>query len=43
MLLNPNTPLAFLPPPQAHLYEITGYVYLASLGVRLFSALVVAV
>ena len=32
-ILNPYTPLAFLPPVIANQYEIVGYVYIATLAV----------
>ena len=32
-ILNPYTPLAFLPPVIAYQYEIVGYVYIATLAV----------
>lgn len=32
-VLNPTTPLAYLPPELATLHQITGYIYVTSLGV----------
>lgn len=33
-VLNPTTPMIYLPPELASLHLLTGYIYLASLGVR---------
>ena len=34
-ILNPYTPLAFLPPDVADQYQVLGYIYVATLAVSL--------
>ena len=37
-ILNPYTPLAFLPPDVANQYQIMGYIYVATLAVSSINA-----